>query len=64
MVNDRPDVRPSALYSKKEAAQHLGVSLRTINRYAADGRLKFRPSRANGRPLTTGQQILKLYGTY
>jgi predicted site-specific integrase-resolvase len=51
------------LVYKKEAAKFLGVSLKTVDRYVADGRLQNWKNQVNGRTYYDKQDLLKLLGS-
>jgi len=51
------------LVYKKEAAKFLGISLKTLDRYVADGRLLNWKNEVNGRVYYDKQDLLKLLGS-
>ncbi len=63
MVNEEPQVSPTARYSIGEAAQILGVHRNTLRRYTNAGptgiTCNFRKS--NGRRFYTGLDIVKFW---
>lgn len=52
---------PQKLYSPEMAAQALGVSLRTFQRYVAQGWIKKRYNRMTLRPRYLGADLNKFY---
>ena len=61
MIITRPDVELDGLYTVSKAAAALHVDRHTIKRYAEKGLITFRKRQANGRPVTTGRQILRCW---
>lgn len=61
MITTRPDVELDGLYTVSKAAAALHVDRHTIKRYASKGLITFRKRQANGRPVTTGRQILRCW---
>jgi excisionase family DNA binding protein len=59
-MREKPAIEPNAIYSRREAAMLLGVSLTTIKRLITQGHLM--ASRPNGtrRVLIRGSYILKM----
>ncbi len=60
MVSEKPGIKPDAVYSRKEVAQLLGISLSTVKRIIADGHLKV--SKLNGmrRIFIKGSNIINM----
>lgn len=56
-----PNVIPNARYSKKEAAELLGVHPNTISNYVKRSGLRATYSKANGWPKFTGAEILRFW---
>jgi excisionase family DNA binding protein len=60
MVRERPAIQPNVIYSRKEAASLLGVSLTTIKRLIAQGHLQASRPQGTRRVLIRGQYILNM----
>lgn len=61
MIITKPEVEPTGLYNKTQAAKALQVSRRTLSRYADAGLIKFRVRKAGGHIITTGAEIIKCW---
>lgn len=63
MVNEQPQIPPSARYTIQEAAQILGISRNTLRRYTNIGPTGIRCSyrKSNGRKFYTGLDIVKFW---
>ena len=61
MIISKPDVSPDGLYNQKQTAEALQVDRHTVARYEAEGLIKFRVRKANGRKVTTGKEIIKCW---
>ena len=63
---DSSETRPfptGELMYKKQAAQFLGISLKTLDRYVTDGRLPNWKNQVNGRIYYDKQDLLRLLGS-
>ena len=61
MIITRPKVEPDGLYSINKAAKALHIDRHTMSRYAAKGMIAFRRRKADGRPVTTGKEIIRCW---
>lgn len=61
MTATRPEVEATHRYTKKEVAQHLGVSKRTVERYIAEGKITAQYRKANMKPFITGLKVIKAW---
>lgn len=63
MITEKPKVHPNGLYTQTQTARALEVSRQTVARYARKGQIKFRIRKAGPTPVTTGEEILKLWNS-
>ena len=63
MVNEEPQVSPTARYSIQEAAAILGIHRNTLRRYTNVGMIgiKCQFRKSNGRRFYTGLEIVKFW---
>lgn len=61
MIEVKPDVEPLGFYTQQQAAKALGVCRHTIKRYETEGIMKFFVRKANGRKVTKGSEIIKIW---
>lgn len=59
----KPEVIPGGLYNQRQAAELLGVDRHTVARYEADGCIVFKTRKAGGQKITTGEEILRCWGS-
>lgn len=59
----RPEVIPDGLYSQTQAAKLLEVDRHTVRRYELDGLITFNIRKAGSQKVTTGEEILKCWGS-
>lgn len=62
MVNEKPHVSMQSKYNVTQAAELLGISRRTLNRYTNDGKIKSITNICNNRRMYYGKDIIKLWG--
>jgi predicted site-specific integrase-resolvase len=61
MITTQPDVQPDGLYSLTQAALALKIDRHTLARYVKGGAIRFRRRKADGRPVTTGAEIIRMW---
>lgn len=62
MTSEQPRVVKTGRYSLKEAAAALAVSTRTLYRHTLAGMINCERRKCNGRPVYTGNEILRYWG--
>lgn len=60
MISTRPQVSPDGLYSRKEAAEALGINTSTLHRYTEKGVIKAK-TRRTGERVWKGEDIIRLW---
>lgn len=60
MISTRPQVNPDGLYSRKEAAEALGINTSTLHRYTEKGVIKAK-TRRTGERVWKGEDIIRLW---
>lgn len=61
MTATEPQIPPTGRYTSLETAKTLGVSIRTLQRWATDGKIRFGVRRANNRRFYTGAEIMRFW---
>jgi len=61
MNKNKPSVNEHGVYTMTEAAQALGVTRKTMQRYARLGYIQFYTRRCDRRRVTTGKGILRCW---
>lgn len=61
MTATQPEVTATGRYSTKDTASLLGVSLRTIQHWIKENKLKAQIRKINGQTFITGTEILKAW---
>lgn len=61
MIQTVPRVAETGLYNISEAARALGITRKTMRKYADGGFIAFHVRRVNNRRVTTGKEILRLW---
>jgi predicted site-specific integrase-resolvase len=61
MVNEKPNVPPTARYSLREAAKILGVNAKTISRAIERGVLRCGYRKMNNMPYVEGKEIMRMW---
>lgn len=61
MIATRPQVNPDGLYSRKEAAQALGINPSTLHRYTEQGVIKASTRKGTGKRVWRGEDIIRLW---
>lgn len=56
-----PQVATEGLYGMTDAARALGITRKTMRKYADGGFIAFHVRRVNNRRVTTGKEILRLW---
>lgn len=60
MISTRPQVSTDGLYSRKEAAEALGINTSTLHRYTEKGVIKAK-TRRTGERVWKGEDIIRLW---
>ena len=53
-------IEPSAVYSRQEAAEHLGISLSTLKRLIKNGHLQVSKPKGMRRVFITGESLIQM----
>lgn len=61
MIQTVPQVAETGLYNISEAARALGITRKTMRKYAEGGYISFYVRKSNRRRVTTGKEIIKLW---
>lgn len=61
MIATRPQVSPEGLYSRKEAAEALGINTSTLHRYTEKGVIKASTRKGTGKRVWRGRDIIRLW---
>ena len=61
MVSTQPIVNASSRYSISDTATHLGISIRTVQRYIKAGDIKAQTRKANSKRFVTGLEIIRVW---
>ena len=63
MVNEQPNISPTARYGIGEAAKILGIDRKTLRRHTNTGTtgIECRYRKCNGRKVYTGQEIIRFW---
>lgn len=61
MIQTVPQVAETGLYNISDAARALGITRKTMRKYADGGFIAFHVRRVNNRRVITGKEILRLW---
>ena len=61
MTSTEPQIALTGRYTTRETARIFGVSARTLQRWATDGKIRFGVRRANNRRFYTGAEIMRCW---
>lgn len=61
MVNEKPNVPPTARYTLREAAKILGVNAKTISRAIERGAMRCGYRKMNDMPYVEGKEIMRMW---
>ena len=61
MISTEPQIALTGRYTASETARIFDVSVRTLQRWATDGKIRFGVRKANNRRFYTGTEIMRVW---